>query len=277
MLPTASSKRRTFAARYFTRSKSLVMGEQNRSPGRPPAPHKLGPVLKAGWLRKQRSIMKNWQQRWFVLRGDQLLYYKDKDDSKPQGFISLQGTQVTELLPDPEDPGKHLFEITPGGAGEREKVPANPEALLLMASSQRDMEDWVQAIRRVIWAPLGGGTSRNSHAHPVEPLSTGIFGQRLEDTVHHERKYGPRLAPLLVEQCVDFIRERGLSEEGLFRMPGQANLVRDLQDSFDCGEKPLFDSTTDVHTVASLLKLYLRELPEPVIPFARGLWSWLNK
>lgn len=73
------------------------------------------------------------------------------------------------------------------------------------------------------------------------PLCPGIFGQRLEDTVHHERKYGPRLAPLLVEQCVDFIRERGLTEEGLFRMPGQANLVRDLQDSFDCGEKPLFD------------------------------------
>ncbi|XP_077602561.1 rho GTPase-activating protein 22 isoform X1 [Crocuta crocuta] len=253
MLPAASSKRRTFAARYFARSKSLVMGEQSRSPGRPPCPHRLGPILKEGWLKKQRSIMKNWQQRWFVLRGDQLFYYKDKDETKPQGFISLQGTRVTELLPGPEDAGKHLFEISPGGAGEREKVPANPEALLLMASSQRDMEDWVQAIRRVIWAPLGGG----------------IFGQRLEDTVHHERKYGPRLAPLLVEQCVDFIRERGLSEEGLFRMPGQANLVRDLQDSFDCGEKPLFDSTTDVHTVASLLKLYLRELPEPVVPFAR--------
>ncbi|XP_073857709.1 rho GTPase-activating protein 22 isoform X23 [Macaca fascicularis] len=192
------------------RSKSLVMGEQSRSPGRTPCPHRLGPVLKAGWLKKQRSIMKNWQQRWFVLRGDQLFYYKDKDEIKPQGFISLQGTQVTELPPGPEDPGKHLFEISPG-----------------------------------------------------------IFGQRLEDTVHHERKYGPRLAPLLVEQCVDFIRERGLTEEGLFRMPGQANLVRDLQDSFDCGEKPLFDSTTDVHTVASLLKLYLRELPEPVVPFAR--------
>ncbi|XP_054975196.1 rho GTPase-activating protein 22 isoform X1 [Sorex araneus] len=269
MQPTASSKRRTFAARYFTRSKSLVMGEQSRSPGRPPCPRRLGPVLKAGWLKKQRSIMKNWQQRWFVLRGDQLFYYKDKDETKPQGFISLQGTQVTELVPGPEDPGKHLFEISPGGAGEQEKVPANPEALLLMASSQRDMEDWVQAIRRVIWAPLGGGTARSAHAHPLEPLPAGIFGQRLEDTVHHERKYGPRLAPLLVEQCVDFIRERGLTEEGLFRMPGQANLVRDLQDSFDCGEKPLFDSSTDVHTVASLLKLYLRELPEPVVPFAR--------
>nr|XP_046232441.1 rho GTPase-activating protein 22 isoform X2 [Scatophagus argus] len=100
-------------------------------------------------------------------------------------------------------------------------------------------------------------------------LSAGIFGQRLEDTVQYEKKFGPRLAPLLVEQCVDFIRERGLDEEGLFRMPGQANLVKELQESFDCGDKPLFDSNTDVHTVASLLKLYLRELPEPVIPFSK--------
>ncbi|XP_039728282.1 rho GTPase-activating protein 22 isoform X7 [Pteropus medius] len=245
MLPTASSKRRTFASKYFARSKSLVMGEQSRSPGRLSCPQKLGPVLKAGWLKKQRSIMKNWQQRWFVLRGDQLFYYKDKDETKPQGFISLQGTQVTELLPGPEDVGKHLFEISPGGAGEREKVPANPEALLLMASSQRDMEDWVQAIRRVIWAPFGGG----------------IFGQRLEDTVHQERKYGPRLAPLLVEQCVDFIRERGLTEEGLFRMPGQANLVRDLQDSFDCGEKPLFDRFLDeVQSHSNVNKMSVQNL-----------------
>ncbi|XP_054364243.1 rho GTPase-activating protein 22 isoform X10 [Mirounga angustirostris] len=116
MLPTASSKRRTFAARYFARSKSLVMGEQSRSPGRLPCPHRLGPVLKEGWLKKQRSILKNWQQRWFVLRGDQLFYYKDKDETKPQGFISLQGTRVTELLPGPEDPGKHLFEISPGSS-----------------------------------------------------------------------------------------------------------------------------------------------------------------
>ena len=52
-------------------------------------------------------------------------------------------------------------------------MPANPEALLLMASSQRDMEDWVQAIRRVIWAPFGGGTARSAHAHPLEPLPPG--------------------------------------------------------------------------------------------------------
>ncbi|XP_029562029.1 rho GTPase-activating protein 22 isoform X2 [Salmo trutta] len=170
------------------------------------------------------------------------------------GCIPLQGCQVNELTANSEEPGRHLFEIVPGGpGGEKDRAALSHEAFLLMANSQSDMDDWVKAIRRVIWAPFGGG----------------IFGQHLEDTVQYEKKFGQRLAPLLVEQCVDFIRERGLDEEGLFRMPGQANLVKDLQEAFDCGDKPLFDSNTDVHTVASLLKLYLRELPEPVVPFSK--------
>ncbi|XP_015251649.1 PREDICTED: rho GTPase-activating protein 22-like isoform X2 [Cyprinodon variegatus] len=235
------------------RSKSMVMGEVSRGPCRPGSPSLQEGALKAGWLKKQRSIMKNWQLRWFVLRSDHLYFYKDEEETKPQGFIPLQGCQVNELSANPDEPGRHLFEIVPGGAVEKERAPISHESFLLMASSQTDMDDWVRAIRRVIWAPFGGG----------------IFGQRLEDTVQFERKFGPRLAPLLVEQCADFIRERGLDEEGLFRMPGQANLVKELQEAFDCGDKPLFDSNTDVHTVASLLKLYLRELPEPVIPFSK--------
>ncbi|XP_054455098.1 rho GTPase-activating protein 22 isoform X2 [Anoplopoma fimbria] len=233
------------------RSKSMVMGEVSRGPCRPASPSLQEGALKAGWLKKQRSIMKNWQLRWFVLRSDQLFFYKDEEETKPQGCIPLQGCQVNELTANPDEPGRHLFEIVP--AGEKDRAPISHESFLLMANSQTDMDDWVKAIRRVIWAPFGGG----------------IFGQRLEDTVQYEKKFGPRLAPLLVEQCVDFIRDRGLDEEGLFRMPGQANLVKELQEAFDCGDKPQFDSNTDVHTVASLLKLYLRELPEPVIPFSK--------
>ncbi|XP_004557673.1 rho GTPase-activating protein 22 isoform X2 [Maylandia zebra] len=235
------------------RSKSMVMSEVSRGSCRPASPSLHEGALKAGWLKKQRSIMKNWQLRWFVLRSDQLYFYKDEEETKPQGCIPLQGCLVNELTANPDEPGRHLFEIVPGGTGEKDRAPISHESFLLMANSQSDMDDWVKAIRRVIWAPFGGG----------------IFGQHLEDTVQYEKKFGPRLAPLLVEQCVDFIRERGLDEEGLFRMPGQANLVRELQEAFDCGDKPLFDSNTDVHTVASLLKLYLRELPEPVIPFSK--------
>lgn len=69
----------------------------------------------------------------------------------------------------------------------------------------------------------------------------GVFGQRLEETVLYERRYGVRLVPLVVEQCVTFIRERGLHEVGLFRQPGQTSLVKELQEAFDAGERPSFD------------------------------------
>uniref|UniRef100_A0A669E893 Rho GTPase activating protein 22 n=1 Tax=Oreochromis niloticus TaxID=8128 RepID=A0A669E893_ORENI len=225
-----------------------------RSPDREPcSPLDHEKALKAGWLKRQRSIMKNWQLRWFVLRSEALYFYKDQDESKAQGCIPLQGSQVNEVPANQDESGRHLFEIVPG-AGEKDRTGISHESFLLMASSQSDMEEWVRAIRRAIWAPLGGG----------------VFGQHLEETMLYESQCGPqRLVPVLVEQCVCFIRENGLKEEGLFRAPGQTNHVRELQDAFDRGEKPVFDSSTDVHTVASLLKLYIRELPEPIIPFSK--------
>ncbi|KAI5096307.1 rho GTPase-activating protein 24 isoform X1 [Silurus meridionalis] len=39
-------------------------------------------VLRCGWLRKQGGFVKTWHSRWFVLRGEQLYYYKDEDESK---------------------------------------------------------------------------------------------------------------------------------------------------------------------------------------------------
>ncbi|XP_054456488.1 rho GTPase-activating protein 22 isoform X3 [Anoplopoma fimbria] len=230
----------------------MVLGELSRV-SRPCSPLDHEKALKAGWLKRQRSIMKNWQLRWFVLRTEALYFYKDQDETKAQGCIPLQGSQVNELPANQDEPGRHPFEIVPG-AGEKDRTGISHESFLLMANSQSDMEEWVRAIRKVIWAPLGGG----------------VFGQHLEETMLYEAQCGPqRLVPVLVEQCVCFIREHGLQEEGLFRAPGQTNHVRELQDAFDRGEKPVFDSSTDVHTVASLLKLYIRELPEPIIPFSK--------
>ena len=51
------------------------------------------------------------------------------------------------------------------------------------------------------------------------------------------------------------------------RLPGRNTLVKEMREAFDCGERPEFDvCELDIHSIASLLKLYLRELPESVIP-----------
>ncbi|XP_076606041.1 rho GTPase-activating protein 22-like [Chaetodon auriga] len=138
-----------------------------------------------------------------------------------------------------------------GHKGNRD-VLASPGSYFFLSNSAGQGDEWLKSLNKGVWIPF-----------------TGVFGQRLEETVLYERRYGVRLVPLVVEQCVTFIRERGLHEVGLFRQSGQASLVKELQEAFDAGERPSFDSSTDVHTVASLLKLYLRQLPEPLVPYSR--------
>ena len=58
----------------------------------------------------------------------------------------------------------------------------------------------------------------------------------------------------------------GLRNEGLFRVNGNARVVEALRAQFDeTGDADLCD-VDDVMAVAGLLKLYLRELPQPLIP-----------
>ncbi|KAG9333055.1 hypothetical protein JZ751_013840 [Albula glossodonta] len=229
-------------SRQLARSKSVMPGEAGAGVCRPGSPKSMERPLKTGWLKKQRSIVKNWQLRYFMLRGHTLYYYKDDKDSAFQGHINLRSSQVNELPSNADDPGKFLFEIIPGSSGDRERDP-----YVLMANSQNEMEEWVRTIRRVIGVPASGA----------------VFGKSLSDTVTYEQRFGPHLVPFLVQKCAEFIREHGLNEEGIFRLPGQDNQVKQFRDAFDAGERPSFPSDTDVHTVASLFKLYLRELPEP--------------
>ncbi|NXC47473.1 RHG25 protein, partial [Penelope pileata] len=242
------------------RSRSVMSGEAAGT--RPGSPSTLERPLKLGWLKKQRSIVKNWQQRYFVLRGQQLYYYKDEDDVKPQ-----QRKQKF-LFPVPTLSINDLQMLFAGVSGDQNR--AGQDTYVLMANSQSDMEEWVKSIRRVLGSASGGisfAFSKALGSSNPDILSPAVFGQRLAETMAYEQKFGQHQVPILVQKCAEFIREHGVSEEGIFRLPGQDNLVKQLRDAFDAGERPSFDRDTDVHTVASLLKLYLRELPEPVVPW----------
>ncbi|OCT86655.1 rho GTPase-activating protein 25 isoform X2 [Xenopus laevis] len=233
----------------IVRSVSVMSSEHSASSGRPHHQNSLEKPVKCGWLKKQqKSFVKNWQQKYFVLRGQQLCFYKDLDDGKAQGCLFLPRSKVSEVSYSPEDTSKFIFQVIPATSVEQNKPV--PDPYVLMANSQAEMEEWVKAIKRAAGLPSGA-----------------VFGQCLGHTIAYEKKYGRHTVPILIEKCADFIREKGLNEEGIFRLPGQDNLVKQLKEAFDAGERPSFSSDTDVHTVASLFKLYLRELPEPVIPW----------
>jgi len=63
-----------------------------------------------GWLWKKKesgtiSLSSKWAKRWFVLKTNNVYYYKTQEDLKAHGFIHLPGFQVS---PAPEIKSKKL-------------------------------------------------------------------------------------------------------------------------------------------------------------------------
>lgn len=60
----------------------------------------------------------------------------------------------------------------------------------------------------------------------------------------------------------------GLHHQGIFRVSGSQLEINNFRESFERMEDPLADVTdaSDINSVAGVLKLYLRELREPLFP-----------
>ncbi|KAI9280419.1 Rho GTPase activation protein [Sporodiniella umbellata] len=101
-------------------------------------------------------------------------------------------------------------------------------------------------------------------------LMDGIFGVPLCDAIKMGSTLWGLHVPDPVYLCFLEIYKRGLKTEGLFRLSGATSEVSELESLINaCSneERKLIDlSSYDIHTLASLSKKYLRDLPEPVIP-----------
>jgi hypothetical protein len=90
-----------------------------------------------------------------------------------------------------------------------------------------------------------------------------VYGIPLHE---HLRVTNKRIA-LPLEICITLLMRHGLHEEGLFRIAGGSSRVKRLRSSIDsgCFSQKLIPEYQDVHVLASALKMYLRELPDPLL------------
>uniref|UniRef100_A0A3B1J905 Family with sequence similarity 13 member B n=1 Tax=Astyanax mexicanus TaxID=7994 RepID=A0A3B1J905_ASTMX len=92
-----------------------------------------------------------------------------------------------------------------------------------------------------------------------------VFGIPLEE-VQQSGQPGQEV-PLLVRTIVEYIEEHGgLDLEGLFLVNGNAERVEWMRQRYDSGEEVNLEKEADLASAVSLLRLFLQELPEPVIP-----------
>uniref|UniRef100_A0A8C1CE21 BCR activator of RhoGEF and GTPase n=1 Tax=Cyprinus carpio carpio TaxID=630221 RepID=A0A8C1CE21_CYPCA len=90
----------------------------------------------------------------------------------------------------------------------------------------------------------------------------GVFGVNISSVTKRERSK----VPYIVRQCLEEIERRGMEEVGIYRVSGVATDIQALKTAFDTNNKDVsvMMSEMDVNAIAGTLKLYFRELPEPL-------------
>jgi len=108
-----------------------------------------------GFLVKLGAIRKSWRKRWFVLRKNELKYYKDKSSIKPIRTIDLECATVVE---EEEIPGKiNCFYL---------QLPSR--TFHFYASTSREAGDWINMLK---WK-LDYYKKRNNAEIITDPLAS---------------------------------------------------------------------------------------------------------
>ncbi|KAM9568677.1 pleckstrin homology domain-containing family A member 7-like isoform 39-T41 [Salvelinus alpinus] len=97
------------------------------------------PVVVRGWLYKQdRSGMRLWKRKWFVLADYCLFYYKDSREESVLGSIPLPSYVVSAVEPEDHISRKYAFKAEHGGM----------RTYFFSADTQEDVNGWVKAMNQ---------------------------------------------------------------------------------------------------------------------------------
>ncbi|CDS37635.1 Rho GTPase activating protein 24 [Echinococcus multilocularis] len=231
------------STRKFSRSSSVRVPTSNGSAIQ---------IQHCGWLRKQGGKFRTWKRRFFVLRQGSLEYYTDSEQIRLIGALEIGPPDIMEVVAcetdvTADDKAFNFIVKKSKTWGSEQK-----QSLILSASSADERRDWIRALRKQLYLKLGGG----------------LFGTHLSEVFAYtspETKYVPRV----VYKTAEFIRQYGLTTDGIFRKCGSRHVIEELCDAYDMARPdPILRANEhDAHAAAGVLKQYLRELPEPVIPY----------
>uniref|UniRef100_A0A803TMT2 RalA binding protein 1 n=1 Tax=Anolis carolinensis TaxID=28377 RepID=A0A803TMT2_ANOCA len=107
--------------------------------------------------------------------------------------------------------------------------------------------------------------TQETDVQPVDiPSYQPVFGIPLADAAERTMLYDGIRLPAVFRECIDYVEKYGMKCEGIYRVSGIKSKVDELKAAYDREESPNLEEY-EPNTVASLLKQYLRELPENLL------------
>ncbi|XP_049454046.1 rho GTPase-activating protein 29-like isoform X1 [Epinephelus fuscoguttatus] len=110
------------------------------------------------------------------------------------------------------------------------------------------------------------------HKKCLETLAIQCGHKKLQGRLHlfgidfaQAAKNSPDGIPFIIKKCTSEIESRALNIKGIYRVNGAKSRVEKLCQAFENGKDLVELSDLSPHDISNVLKLYLRQLPEPLI------------
>eukprot|EP01104_Vermistella_antarctica_P018438 TRINITY_DN6828_c0_g1_i1.p1 TRINITY_DN6828_c0_g1~~TRINITY_DN6828_c0_g1_i1.p1 ORF type:complete len:780 (+),score=183.52 TRINITY_DN6828_c0_g1_i1:167-2506(+) len=98
----------------------------------------------------------------------------------------------------------------------------------------------------------------------TENKETKTFGATLTEALYFQDEIYP--VPYVVHRCIEYLeKDDRLKQEGIFRQSGQKTVLDRFKIAFDQGKDIDLETCDDPNCIAGLLKLFFRELSEPLL------------
>ncbi|XP_059613796.1 rho GTPase-activating protein 21 isoform X2 [Phlebotomus argentipes] len=224
-----------------------------------------------------------------LLKKDCVLGDVGSQIAEPQSVAAIKTIQTPSATSDESSGAKsgsttskkyYLGSRSPSGQSPVTKSRKTPQQLNITVPSaasgsggQKDLSDkeggspkpktWKGLVARQL-RKIQGQPTAGQGSYPTFPEGASI-GVPLSHCVPSEEN---EFVPFLVARCTSIVEQKGLDIVGIYRIPGNTAAISALTEQVNRG----FDDATlmdpkweDVNVVSSLLKAFIRNLPEPLL------------
>uniref|UniRef100_A0A9J8BSZ3 Rho GTPase activating protein 12b n=1 Tax=Cyprinus carpio carpio TaxID=630221 RepID=A0A9J8BSZ3_CYPCA len=255
-----------------------------------------------------KSLGKNWASTWTVLQGSSLLFAKgnqskpeftvdlrggsvewaSKEKSSKKHVIELKTRVGTELLIQSEidsvindwfralsetinthawESDEAIEEDMPESPGtekhDKEKDPRDSKKTRVKNSSLDSSEQKKTRVK------LKKFLTRRPTLQAVRDkgyIKDQVFGCSLTALCQREGTSVPHF----VKMCIEHVENTGLNVDGLYRVSGNLAVIQKLRFAVNHDEKVNLEDSKweDIHVTTGALKMFFRELPEPLFTYA---------